>query len=232
MLWYRSLTLCQMKQLWTVISHPGFKQPSAWYPQAPIHGCTNASRVVSRVWVHGTHKHPYTADHSWSIYRLLSCIWHVTIRMLPIQHTLIEGTLSSLFHTIWRPSAVPWHPRTLVGGFTLISTLSAWSHTFAGKLARERCNSRASCVGGNISRATFPWSNIRAHVLLVNTAIDHFTTYKAGTLSLLHLPSNHAIQHRSVGLDICSNTLRSTPPLPGRRMAHDVWRPCEKWRGP
>ena len=33
MLWYRSLTLCQMKQLWTV----GFKQPPAWHPQAPIH---------------------------------------------------------------------------------------------------------------------------------------------------------------------------------------------------
>ena len=67
MLWYRSLTLCQMKQLWTVIS---------------------ISYLILGVnsLLHGPHKHPYTADHSWSIYSLLSCIW-TRIRMSPIRHT-------------------------------------------------------------------------------------------------------------------------------------------------
>ena len=108
MLWYRPLTLCQMKQLWTVT------------PISHLILALNLNRLL-----HGTHKQPCVADHFWSIYRLLSCIW-TSIRMLRIKRT----TVLRLFHAIWRPSASPCHPSTLVGGFTFISTLSAWSHTY------------------------------------------------------------------------------------------------------
>ena len=55
MLLYRYLALCHMKQLWTVISI--------------------SHLILGLNSLHGTHhKHTYTADHSWSIYSLLSCI--------------------------------------------------------------------------------------------------------------------------------------------------------------
>ena len=78
MLWYRSLTLCQMKQLWTVIS-------------------TSYLILGLNSLLHGTHRHPYTADHSWSIYSLLSCIWKSACHQF---NTLRRDTCESIPHNL------------------------------------------------------------------------------------------------------------------------------------
>ena len=79
-------------------SHPGFKQPSAGHPQAPIHRWPLLKHLQVAVLHLDSHPHVTNSTH-------------------------LEGTLLSLFHTIWRPSAGPCHPSTLEGGFTFIFTL-------------------------------------------------------------------------------------------------------------